>query len=66
MEIKKKAEVPVLISELTNGYCGYVITPRAWKNGSYEAQFALSSKLSPVCGEMIVNKTLELLDKGSQ
>ena len=63
--VKKRTSVPVLISELTNGYCGYIITKRAWKNGSYEACLALSSKISPVGGRMIVDKTLELLNQTS-
>lgn len=36
----------VFVSELTNGYEGYMITEEAYRNGGYEAQSAFSSKLS--------------------
>jgi len=59
-----KAESPfsrTAVAELTNGYCGYVITEHAWKAGSYEAHLAGSSKLAPAAGSMIVTESLRLL-----
>jgi len=50
-----------IVTELTNGYCGYVCTERALRAGSYEARLAFSSKLSAEAGRMIVEKTLDLL-----
>ena len=61
LEIKHRADRPVIVCELTNGHCGYVLTERAWKNGSYEARRAPSSKLDPSGGRMIVETTLKLL-----
>jgi len=65
LEIKQKAGAPVMVCELTNGHCGYVLTEKAWKNGSYEARRAPSSKLAPAGGPMIVDATLKLL-RGNQ
>lgn len=43
-----------LVSTLTNGYDGYMITEKAYRNGGYEAQAAFSSKLSEHAGEALV------------
>lgn len=50
-----------LISELTDGYCGYVPTGKAFARGGYETWCAPSSQLSFDAGERIVDATKELL-----
>jgi len=67
LEIKKLSPFAnTMVWELTNGYCGYVPTERALQNGSYETRLAISSKLSPRAGEMIVNTSLDLLKQLKQ
>ena len=50
-----------MVTELTNGWCGYIPTKRAMEGGSYEARLAHSSKLASETGDMIVGATLKLL-----
>jgi hypothetical protein len=52
-----------LISELTDGYVGYVPTERAFTRGGYETWAAPSSQLVPEAGEQIVHITRGLLEK---
>jgi neutral ceramidase len=52
-----------LISELTDGYVGYVPTERAFTRGGYETWIAPSSQLVPEAGEQIVRATRDLLEK---
>jgi hypothetical protein len=51
-----------LVSELTDGYAGYVPTPLAFSRGGYETWTAPSSHLVPEAGEQIVAATRELLE----
>jgi neutral ceramidase len=51
-----------LISELTDGYVGYVPTPKAFERGGYETWCAPSSPLEFSAGDQIVAATKELLD----
>jgi len=63
IEIKKRSAFSkTMLWELTNGYCGYVITGRALENGCYEARLAVSSKLSPQAGSLIVSKSIKLIE----
>jgi len=67
IEIKKLSPfVNTMVWELTNGYCGYVLTEKALQNGSYEARLAISSKLSPRAGNLIVSSALNLLKQLKQ
>lgn len=50
-----------LISQLTDGYCGYVPTPFAFTRGGYETWPCATSKLAHEAGDMIVNATVDLL-----
>jgi len=51
-----------IIVQLTNGYCGYVLTERALQGG-YEAHFAVSSCLAPAAGRIMVQEVLKLINK---
>jgi hypothetical protein len=53
-----------LISELTDGYCGYVPTELAFSRGGYETWPAPTSQLVPAAGSRIVAATKQLLQKG--
>lgn len=50
-----------LISQLTDGYCGYIPTPAAFERGGYETWPCSTSKLAVDAGEQIVNATARLL-----
>jgi hypothetical protein len=64
LEIKDRSPFGrTIVTELTNGWCGYIPTERALAGGSYEARLAPSSKLAPKAGEMLVAETLALLNK---
>lgn len=51
-----------LISELTDGYVGYVPTRTAFERGGYETWPAYTSQLVPEAGDTIVDTTTRLLD----
>ena len=62
MDIKARSEADVtLLSELTDGYVGYVPTKEAFEHGGYSTWPARSSKLAACAGEMIVESTGRLL-----
>lgn len=50
-----------LISQLTDGYCGYVPTRLAFTRGGYETWACPTSKLSQDAGVTIVKETTQLL-----
>jgi len=50
-----------LISQLTDGYVGYIPTPAAFDRGGYETWACATSKLSTGAGEAIVEATRELM-----
>ena len=50
-----------LISQLTDGFCGYIPTPAAFTRGGYETWPCSTSKLSADGGGMIVEATKDLL-----
>lgn len=62
-----KAKSPfkyTLISELTNGYAGYICTRKAFDEGGYEVRKTNKScHLDIEAGEMIVDVSIELLNK---
>lgn len=63
MEIKRRSPFDVtLVSELTNGYCGYVPTMAAFQQGGYETHRTVrTSRLVKDGGRRIVEKSLDLL-----
>ena len=50
-----------LVSELTDGYCGYVAIRDAYSRGGYSAVPVYSCKLDEGAGEAIVEGTKNLL-----
>jgi hypothetical protein len=64
MEIKEGSPARVtFINQLTDGYCGYVPTAKAFSRGGYETWTAPSSQLSPEAGDEIVQTTRQLISK---
>ena len=62
LEIKADSPSRVtFISELTDGYCGYVPTMAAFQNGGYETWCAPSSQLEYSGGDQIVQASKALL-----
>lgn len=62
LEIKRKSPFPyTFVIELANGYVGYVPTREAFEEGGYEVMLALTSKLAPMAGEMMVSSVVKLL-----
>jgi hypothetical protein len=52
-----------IISQLTDGYCGYVCTRHAFEGGGYETWPAATSQLAPEGGERIVAATRAMFDQ---
>lgn len=64
MEIKTDSPARVtFVTELTDGYCGYVPTPSAFNNGGYETWCAPSSQLEYSGGDQMVQATRTLLEE---
>ena len=64
LEIKKHSPAKVtFVSELTDGYVGYVPTAKAYRGGGYETWPAPSSRLALDAGDQIVEATKVLLGK---
>ena len=64
LTIRKQSPARVtFISELTDGYCGYVPTLKAFSRGGYETWPAPTSQLASVAGKQIVAGTSQLLRK---
>ena len=63
LEIKERSPFEVtLISELSNGYCGYVPTEHAFDEGGYETHRSVfSSRLAKNAGRIITEKSVDLL-----
>ena len=63
MKIKQNSPFKYsIVSELTNGACGYVPTTQAFAEGGYEVRkMKESSHLSKKAGEIIVNTSIQLL-----
>jgi|GEM_PF-1344031 Neutral/alkaline non-lysosomal ceramidase. len=65
LEIKRRfKDNPVMVLELTNGYCGYVPTPQAFALGGYETEFKLGSRLDTKAGRMITDECIRLIETG--
>lgn len=65
LEIKKRSPFRVnVISELTNGHCGYVPTEEAFKQGGYEAHRGVwASRLAKNGGRIITDTSVRLLER---
>lgn len=64
LEIQAASSAKVtFISELTDGYIGYVPTAKAFERGGYETWCAPSSGMDPSTGDRIVETTKVLLNK---
>ncbi len=50
-----------MISQLTDGYCGYIPTVPAFRRGGYSTWPAFTSKLAEDAGDIIVGETRKLL-----
>ncbi len=63
LKIKREAGREfVFISTLTNGYAGYLPTPKAFKRkGGYETVHLRSSRFAPQAGEILVQAVLDLI-----
>ena len=62
LEIKKRSPFRQTATvELSNDYVGYVPTPKAFEEGSYETELARSSRLAPESGPAMVQEALRLL-----
>ncbi len=62
MKDRSPAKV-TLVSELGDGYVGYVSTPHAIRHGGYSALAASHTRLAPDAGWRIVEATEELMSK---
>jgi hypothetical protein len=63
-ELKNKfPDFNIIVTELMNGYCGYMVTDLALSNGGYETRLALSSFLAPESGSIWVENAVDLLHK---
>lgn len=64
LEIRRSSPVTVtVITQLTDGYVGYVPTPKAFGRGGYETWNAPTSQLAPEAGDQIVRATVGQLKK---
>lgn len=62
LQIKAASPARVtFVSELTDGFCGYVPTPKAFSRGGYETWCAPTSPLEFAAGDKIVAETTRLL-----
>ena len=65
-QLRLKMESPAartFVASMSNGYAGYVPTPRALKGGGYETWTCSNSKLVPEALDMIVDNSVELLNE---
>jgi len=62
LEIRRHSPARVtFVAELTDGYCGYVPTLKAFSRGGYETWPAPTSQLATCAGKQIVTATRRLL-----
>ena len=68
LEIKRQSPFDVtMISELSNGYCGYVPTERAFDEKGYEThRTVFTSRLAKGGGQTIVDRSVEMLRRCKQ
>lgn len=64
LQIKQSSPAALtVVSELSNGYVGYLPTSGAMRRGGYETQLAVTSRVSPVAGRQIVSVTERFLEE---
>lgn len=65
LEIRGRSPFEVtMVSELTNGYCGYVPTEEAHRHRAYEThRTVFTSRLEVDAGRTITEKSVEMLDR---
>ena len=65
LEVKRRSPFPItMISELTNGYCGYVPTEEGFRQGGYEAHRGVfTSRLAKNGGRVITDTSVRLLQQ---
>lgn len=65
LEIKEKSSFEVtMVSELSNGYCGYVPTESAFPLKGYEThRTVFTSRLAKNGGQIITDKSVEMLER---
>lgn len=64
LDIKRKSIYKhTFIVELANDWVGYVPTKQAFRYGGYQTWDAWSSKFAPDAGKLIVDRSLNLLNK---
>jgi neutral ceramidase len=63
LKIRQQSPFPVtIVSELTNGYCGYVPTQQSFKHRGYETyRTVYTSRLAKDAGDQIVDLSLDVL-----
>lgn len=63
LEIKMRSPAKrTYVAHMSNGYAGYIPTPRALKSGGYETHTSIGSKLAPEALGLIVEESVRLLD----
>ncbi len=65
MQIKRRSPFPVtMVAELANDACGYVPYRRSFEHGGYEThRTCWTSRLIPEAGDIIVQRSIELLGR---
>lgn len=64
LEIKMRSPAKrTYVAHMSNGYAGYIPTPRALKGGGYETDVCVSSKFAPEALGMIVEASIQLLNQ---
>lgn len=68
VKIKQASPFEVtLVSSLTNGYCGYVPTPKSFEHGGYETyRTVYTSRLAKDAGERILKDSVDLLQSAHE
>ena len=62
LDVKRGSPFPnTMVVELANGYCGYIPTGAAMRNGGYETRLAFSSFLAPEAGALWVENVVNML-----
>ena len=64
LEIKQRSPaVRTFVAHMSNRYVGYIPTPEAIRRGGYETRPSNSSKLAPEALQMIIDKSVALLEE---
>jgi len=61
--IREASPAPfTLIASCSNGYRGYIVTPETFDEGGYEASLGAWSRMDPGAGDIIVARTIEMMN----